>query len=378
MAPTSAAYRRLLSRCILTLLGLISSAAIAHATALRIWKSGDWTMVAEVNDQTKAFDHCRAYRAIDTGGTFGVAQRSDFNWVLMFSSPTPYQLTPNTGVTVPVHMGATSINLGNTRVTGSTTLQFSPTSTSGIVDVLRGAPILTFEIPDGHRGSVSLAGLSRAMNEVTQCVQTQLAAQRPGGTTPVAGAQQPAQAAAAPQSQPAGQQPGAQPAAAAQFELAATRIASNLLLQSKLPNGHLLNPNEIPPMLKGLGAAWTSDVGFGSVMVVPPQPGKDVQHVALETIVGGANACKGEFAAGRSTSLVDDTLVTKAFTACSDSTGTHSLRYFILHRETSWFVVYAIVPPASVPNGGLSQADMPGPLQDSNFQAVAVKAALYQ
>jgi hypothetical protein len=52
-------------------------------------------------------------------------------------------------------------------------------------------------------------------------------------------------------------------------------------------------------------------------------------------MVNGANNCKGQFAAWRSTSLVDDTLVTKTFTACGDSSGTHTLRFFILHRETS-------------------------------------------
>jgi len=75
---------------------------------------------------------------------------------------------------------------------------------------------------------------------------------------------------------------------------------------------------------------------------------------------------------------VDDTLVTKASTACSDSAGTHSVGYFILHRETSWYIVYAIVPPAGAPNGGVGQASAPGALGDTNFQSVAVKAALYQ
>ena len=365
MVPVSAGFGRPVIRCVLAAVAAVWSAAAAHADATRIWKSGDWSVVADHNNQTNAFDHCRGYRSTDTGGTFAVAQLPNFSWVLMFGSSTPFQLALGTSVTIVAHIGSMNVNLGNTRVVTPTQLQFATNTDSGVVQTLRNANSFTFEVPDGHRGSVSLAGVSRVMNEVSQCVQTEIVAQR-SAPPPVAPA-----ATAQPQAQ-------AQPAVAAQFELAATRIASNLLLQSKLPNGHLLNPNEIPPALKGLGAAWSSDVGFGSVMVLPPQPGKDVQHVALDTIVGGANNCKGEFAAGRSTSLVDDTLVTKAFTACSDSGGTHSVRFFILHRETSWFIVYAIVPPPLVPNGGVTQADMPAGLQDSSFQAVAVKAALYQ
>jgi hypothetical protein len=122
-----------------------------------------------------------------------------------------------------------------------------------------------------------------------------------------------------------------------------------------------------------MGASWTSEVGTGSVAVMPPNIGHDSYEVALRMIVGGANACKGEFAAGRSTSLVDETLVTKAFTACSDSSGTRTVRFFVLHREGSWYIVHAAIPSigGKDPAGG-------SPLQDAVFQAAVVKTALYQ
>jgi hypothetical protein len=156
------------------------------------------------------------------------------------------------------------------------------------------------------------------------------------------------------------------------LELAATRIASNLLLQAGLPNAHLLSPAEAPAALKGLGATWTSAAGVGSVVVLPSTAGHDASQVALSMIVGGANTCKGEFAAGRSTALVDDTLVTKAFAACVDSSGTRNVHYFVLHRDGSWYVVYAVVPLDKPGGNGDS------PLRDAAFQAMAVKVALYQ
>ncbi|HEY3846701.1 MAG TPA: hypothetical protein VGL95_06270, partial [Acetobacteraceae bacterium] len=152
-----------------------------------------------------------------------------------------------------------------------------------------------------------------------------------------------------------------------------TRIASNLLLQAKLPNSHLLSPAETPPALRGMGASWTSEVGTGSVAMMPPNIGHDSYEVALRMIVGGANACKGEFAAGRSTSLVDETLVTKAFTACSDSSSTRTVRFFVLHREGAWYIEHAVIPST-----GGKESVGESPLQDAAFQAAVVKTALYQ
>ncbi len=205
------------------------------------------------------------------------------------------------------------------------------------------------------------------MGELEQCVQSYLAAEKVGPGPSFAAAPPAAGGAGAP-----GVVGPAAPAANPQLELAATRIASNLLLQAGLPNAHLLAPAETPAALRGMGAAWTSAAGFGSVTVLPSTAGHDASEVALGMIVGGAKACKGEFAAGRSTALVDDTLVTKSFTACNDSTGTRSIRFFVLHREGTWYVVYAVVAPDKPGASGDS------PLRDAAFQAVAVKAALYQ
>jgi hypothetical protein len=228
---------------------------------------------------------------------------------------------------------------------------------------------VTIETADGHRGSLSLDGTSRLMGKLQQCVQTQLAVEK--GIAPPQGMAT-AQAAPAVSQPPNAPPPGQTQAIAAQLELAATPIASNLLLQAKLPSAHLLTPAETPPGLKGQGAAWSSDAGTGAVMVMPPNAGHDPNEVARGLLDGGANACKGEFAAGRSTTLVDDTLVTKAFTACSDSQGTKAVRYFIVHREGSWCIVHAVVPPKGI------EAAADSLLHDAAFQAAVVKAALYQ
>ena len=52
-------------------------------------------------------------------------------------------------------------------------------------------------------------------------------------------------------------------------------------------------------------------------------------------------AAKGSFASGRSNELLDDKVITKAFTGCKDSSGTHTYRYFILNANSD-FIVYAL------------------------------------
>jgi len=157
----------------------------------------------------------------------------------------------------------------------------------------------------------------------------------------------------------------------AELELAATRIATNLLLQAKLPNARLLSKAETPDNLRGLGAAWMSDAGPGAVQILPASTGKDPQQVASQIITADAAACKGDFASGRSNELIDDTVVTKAFTGCKATAGSGVIRYFILHNEGSGYIVYALASPSS------GSADVPStsPLSDTNFEPAAVRAA---
>lgn len=364
----------------LLMAGIAAGAAIvapAQADTLRSWQAGEWTIAVSSGPDHRTFEHCRASHGIDTGGTFSLAEVRNMNWVLVIETPDAFRVAANTALPVTFQFDQGPRHQAAMRATSPNVIQVGMPPHADIVEAIRTGSVLHYEAADGHRGNVRLGGTNRIASELTQCVGAQLANEK----TAPAGA--PPQQAAQPNTQ----------AIAAQFELAATRIASNLLLQSRLPNGHLLGPGETPPMLQGKGAAWSSDAGVGSVMVLPNNAGKDVQQVALQTIIGGANGCAGDFAAGRSTSLVDDTLVTKAFTACSDSHGTHSLRFFILHRETSWYVVYAIVPPAggtgaaarsasgatqASDTGRVEQAADASPLEDANFQVAAVKSALYQ
>ena len=216
-----------------------------------------------------------------------------------------------------------------------------------------------------------LTGTSRAIVDLVDCVKAELAMER-GEPRPMAAAPSPNDVSAPP---PAPPKPAAlQPNLNADFELLATRIASNLLLQAKLPNARILDRGETPAGLRGRGVAWASDIGGGAVELLPAGAAQGAQQIASQLIDADATACKGDFFSGRSSELVDNTLVTRTFTGCKEAAGTQSVRYFILHKEGAGYVVYALTA------SGAASADdaRPAPLQDSAFQAAAIKAAFSQ
>jgi hypothetical protein len=213
-----------------------------------------------------------------------------------------------------------------------------------------------------------LDGTSRLMAELARCVTTELAAER-GESSPHPANSAPGAISPPPIERPVAQLPNSD------RELAATRIASNLLLAANLPHAKLLTTSDTPAGLKGRGAAWSSDAGFGAVALLPASAASDPQQAASQLISSDAGTCRGDFASGRSSELVDDKVVTKAFTACKESTGTRAFRYFILQRPGSDFVVYELTGASASPAPSGDDKSVSG---DTSFQAAAVKAAFSQ
>jgi hypothetical protein len=239
---------------------------------------------------------------------------------------------------------------------------------STLIGLFRGARLMTIGV-GGQNFGFALDGTSRLMVGLSRCVAAALAIER--GEPP------PTYSDAAPPpptrtvNPPAPQAPIPQTNRSAELELemAATRIATNLLLQAKLPNARLLGIPETPDSLKGRGAAWTSDAGFGAVELLSAAAGKDAQMVASSILADDASHCKGDFASGRSSDLVDSRIVTKVTSLCKDSDGARTFRYFIFQAEPAGYVVYAL----SGASGGGAASQVP--MQDTDFQAAAVKAA---
>jgi hypothetical protein len=342
--------------------GAAMAAQIVSLQLNGLWQGGAFT-----NDVSHQFSHCSAWVPYKSGITMYVTVNRAFAWNIAFAHPA-WNLANGQQIPLSISFDGLPPWSGFANALNVHTALVPMADNSSLINSFRGAYQMNI-VANGQVFGFHLDGTSRLMLELTGCVRTQLAIER--GEQPAFSYGQPRvvnpPAAFAPPP-PAAFAPPAQ----GQPELIATRIASNLLLQTRLPNAYLLSQSEMPQQLRGHGVAWRSDVGAGAVEIVSQSAGKDPQQVASNVIAADGASCKGDFASGRSSELVDDKVVAKAFTACKDQAGSNVLHYFVMTGADGRYVVYVLL------NGTASPPPADSPLSDAVFQAAAVKATYAQ
>jgi hypothetical protein len=132
-----------------------------------------------------------------------------------------------------------------------------------------------------------------------------------------------------------------QPSADAQIE--AIELASNFILKTRLQDPRVLSRSETPVELTSFGAVWKSDEAIGGVKIIIPEGDVNGIDVAAAVVAGDAKECKGKFASGRSSELVDSDVVFRGFALCEDAAGSRSAQYFIVPRKRGGFVIFSVV-----------------------------------
>ncbi len=152
-------------------------------------------------------------------------------------------------------------------------------------------------------------------------------------------------AVAAPQSPPVGGSLKAEApqALSPEMQIEAIELASNFILKTSLRNPHVLSRAETPIAVAANGAAWKSDEAIGFVRIVPPSEGVKGLDVASAVVANDAKDCKGKFASGRTSELVDSDVVFRGFSSCDDSDGARFSQYFIVSRKKGGFVMFSVV-----------------------------------
>lgn len=77
--------------------------------------------------------------------------------------------------------------------------------------------------------------------------------------------------------------------------------------------------------------------------IVPPQQGIKGLDVASAVVASDAKDCKGKFASGRTSELVDSDVVFRGFSSCDDTDGARFSQYFIVSRNKGGFVLFSVV-----------------------------------
>jgi hypothetical protein len=99
-----------------------------------------------------------------------------------------------------------------------------------------------------------------------------------------------------------------------------------------------------PITIAASGAAWKSDEAIGFVRIVPPSEGIKGLDVASAVVANDARDCKGKFASGRTSEIVDSDVVFRGFSSCDDTDGARLSQYFIVSRKKGGFVMFSVVP----------------------------------
>jgi hypothetical protein len=342
-------------------LGLLGSTARAELLA-QVPLNGSWQGGAFTDDNTHQFNGCTATARYNSGISMFVSINRTYGWALGFHSDS-WNLETKQQIPLSLTFDGQSPWSGTATALDAHMVTVPMVADSTLIRLFRGAYQLKIEA-SGRTYAFNLDGTSRLMVGLSQCVATRLAIERgeppPRFNTPPAITR-------------SVNTPPASVPSSPQYELVAMRMASNLLLETKMPNAHLLAASETPPQLRDRGVVWTSDAGIGAVMIFPAATaGKDAQQVTTWLISNDAAACKGDFVSGRVSELVDNTIVARSTTQCNDSAGLHVHRFFTLPGLTSSdFIVFEIDrdgkdKPVPAPDS---------PLGDTNFQAAAVKAA---
>src|ERR1700676_1788379 len=115
-----------------------------------------------------------------------------------------------------------------------------------------------------------------------------------------------------------------------EMQTEAIELASNFILKTTLHNPRVLSRSETPIAVASTGAAWSSDEAVGFVRIVPPKEGVKGLDVASAVVAMDAHDCKGKFASGRTSELVDSDVVFRGFSSCDDSSGPRISQYFIV------------------------------------------------
>jgi hypothetical protein len=339
----------------LALAALVTAIGNAQAAGpINSFKVGNWSGGAYTNDRTRVFSHCAASTPYLNGILFLVGVTSELEWTLGFLHP-QWQLQE--GETIPVQFvfdERKTITL-NARAISRTTVVVPMPNTSELVSVFRRSHFLK-AIARGNTFTFRLDGTSRLLPVLVDCVRRQTQ------PTPVATTPQ------IPSSLPTAN-PTATGSGASELEIEALRLATNFVLQARLPNTRMLDRREFPTQLASYGAAWQSDGTSGAVKIIQTAASVKGIDVAAEVVAADARECKGKFASGRTSELVDSDVVFRGFSSCDDSAGLRVSQYLVVPRRKGGFVMFSLA--ASAKPGGME----PG-LQKEEFLATFRRAAL--
>jgi hypothetical protein len=120
------------------------------------------------------------------------------------------------------------------------------------------------------------------------------------------------------------------------------RLAKSFLLAARLSNAHLIESGKLPA-LASFRAVWKSGNAAGAVKIIPPGPSITGIGIASDLISVDPQSCKDNFAAARSSGVIDGSTVFAVVLSCTLAQKERTTQYFITPRQKGGFVVFAVI-----------------------------------
>jgi hypothetical protein len=301
---------------------------------------GNWKGGAFTNDQTGAFTHCVAGASYDSGIYFMVMIDQAAGWSLGFQHP-KWSFKNNDAFPIALTFdGQSPFNVQGVGVSENL-MRVPMPADSALIAQFRKAKVMT-AFTHGHLFQFKLDQTAVLLPALANCVAV---VKQQGVANAGDFSVKPApKAAAAPPAATGGSlRPDTPQNISSEMQIEAIELASNFILQTTLHNPRVLSRAETPIAVASTGAAWRSDEAIGFVRIVPPREGAKGLDVASAVVAMDAKDCKGKFASGRTSELVDSDVVFRGFSSCDDSDGARMSQYFIVSRKKGGFVLFSIV-----------------------------------
>jgi hypothetical protein len=307
---------------------------------------GHWTGGAFTNDNTGQFSGCVATAPYLSGITLGVMINPDGNWGLGFTHQA-WRLQQ--GQSFPIDLtfdGQAQFHVFGTALSASLVLVPMPATSALIAQFRKSQTMSAFA--QGQSFLFNLNNTSELLPALAACVTNVKArglqnagvftGRQPAKPAPVA-SQEPPQVPPA----PSALRPDVAQTGSPELQIEAIELASNFIIKSTLHNAKVLSRSETPPTLASYGAAWQAEEATGFVRIIAPQGDTKGIDVAAGVVAADAKDCKGKFASGRASELVDSDVVFRGFSSCDDSDGSRYAEYFIVPRPKGGFVMFSVV-----------------------------------
>lgn len=318
---------------VVALLAFTPAATARQITTMHI---GNWEGGAYVDDQNR-FTHCVANARYRSGLFMFISVTRSYRWYLGFYNP-DWHLKEGGKFNVLYRIDQSPWERVPAEIAGDGLIKIQMENETPLIRLFRRGRLMEVNAV-GQSMRFSLEGTSVVLPALVNCVEGQHALTQP-------------------QRPPPSSPPPSTNVDALKSE--AVRIASNFLLDVRLPGARLLSPDDIPAKWRHQGAIWAADGIIGTVDIYT---GTSIDKAIAHLIGEDALACEGSFASGRLPSPSQPDRPEEVFTSCRGNPNLN-IRYLLSRRQKGGYYQFAIIS-----SGENAQADIPTDVREAVYHA---------